>query len=343
MSEAGGLRYPFPEPPEKGAWQEVADGVIWLRLPLPMKLDHVNVYLLDDGDSWSVIDTGLHSKKMVGLWEHALGKVCGGRPVAHVFVTHHHLDHVGCAGWFQARGAALHMTRTAWLMARMLKLDVQERYTPEAIAFYQSAGMDPDMLEMRRHERPFNTSDGVHEMPLGFTRLSEGDTLHMAGRDWTVRLGGGHAPDHATFWSDDLVLAGDQILSTISPNIGVYPTEPEADPLADWIASCQRLAAFAQGQHLVLPGHKLPFTGLPKRMQMLEDNHHTALDRLRDHLRTPKTAGECFAPLFKRTIGPAEYGLALVESVAHCSHLWHLGDVSRTRRDDGAWLYQTKG
>ena len=342
MNATNGLSYPFAEPPEPGGWREVADGILWVRLPLPMVLDHVNVYLLDEGDSWTLVDTGLHSRKTIGLWEGLLAGPCGGRPVSRVMVTHHHLDHVGCAGWFQQRGAELWMTRVAWLMARMLALDVQESYPPESVAFYKSAGMDPEVLAKRQAERPFNTSDGVHDMPLGFSRLSEGQRLRMGGRDWTVRLGDGHAPRHATFWSDDLVLSGDQILSTISPNIGVYPTEPDADPLEDWIAACRRLAPFASDRHLVLPGHKLPFTGLPKRMQMLEENHHSALDRLRAHLVTPRSAGECFPPLFKRKIGPGEYGLALVESVAHCNHLWHKGDVTRTRRDDGAWLYQVR-
>ncbi len=64
-------------------------------------------------------------------------------------------------------------------------------------------------------------------------------------RRWQVRIGQGHAPDHATLWSldDDLILGGDQLLPGISPNIGVYATEPEADPLAEWIATLPRLPA----------------------------------------------------------------------------------------------------
>ena len=95
--------------------------------------------------------------------------------------------------------------------------------------------------------------------------------------------------------------------------------------------------------HLVLGGHKLPFTGLPTRMRQLLDNHHGALDRLLAYLDTPKSAGECFAPLFKRSIGEGEYELALVESVAHLSHLYQQGRATRSRRADGAWVYQRKG
>jgi len=178
-------------------------------------------------------------------------------------------------------------------------------------------------------------------MPLGFRRIRQGDTLRIGERDWDVHIGNGHAPEHATFWSrdDNLVISGDQIIASISPNVGVYATEPEADPLADWLEACERLAPLAREDHLVMPGHKLPFAGLPTRMQQLIGNHHGALDRLLKHLGQPRTAAECFAPLFKREIGAGEYGLALVEAMAHVSHLYQIGAVARRRRDDGAWLW----
>jgi hypothetical protein len=77
-------------------------------------------------------------------------------------------------------------------------------------------------------------------------------------------------------------------------------------------------------------------------MRQLIDNHHGALDRLMAHLETPKTAADCFSPLFKRKIGEGEYGLALVEAVAHVNHLYRTGRVSRVKGDNEAWLYQSK-
>ena len=205
--------------------------------------------------------------------------------------------------------------------------------------------MDSPIYEKRKIERPFNFADVVAPLPLGYSRVRQGDTIRMGGRTWDVHIGNGHAPEHATFWSrdDNLVLAGDQILSSISPNIGVYPTEPMADPIAEWLEACERLAPLARPDHLVLGGHKLPFTGLPLRMRQLIDNHHGALSRLLDYIDSPKSASECFAPLFKREIGEAEYGLALVESVAHLSHLHQAGRATRVQRPGGAWAYQRKG
>lgn len=225
------IRTPFDTPPAEGAAIEVAPGILWLRLPLPMALDHVNIYALEDGSGWTIIDAGLSSKRSKAIWGALLAGPLNGKPVTRVVLTHHHPDHVGLAGWFQSQGAELLATRTAWLYARMLTLDVQDRPTPEALTFYRRAGLTEEALAQKASERPFNFADIVDPMPIGFTRLTEGQRLHIGGRDWTIRIGHGHAPDHATLWSGDgIILGGDQLLPGISANIGVYPTEPDADP-----------------------------------------------------------------------------------------------------------------
>lgn len=338
------IRYPWDDRiPAEGEAIEVADGILWMRLPLPMKLDHVNVYALEDGDGWTIIDTGFHSKRGVAIWETLLAGPLGGKPVHRVIVTHHHPDHIGMAGWFLAQDAELITTRTAWLMARMAVLDDQPVPTPEALLFYKRSGMPDDIYAKRAADRPFNFSDCVLPIPPGYTRIREGDTLTIGARDWHVRIGNGHAPEHATLWAGDIVLGGDQLLPSISPNLGVYPNEPMADPVSDWIEACERLLGYATDTQLVLPGHKLPFTGLPFRLTQLIENHHSALGRLSEFLADPKTAHECFAPLFKRKIGDGEYGLALVEAVAHCNHLYVAGQTTRILDDAGAYRYQIKG
>ncbi len=339
------IRYPFESPPKEGEAIEVADGILWMRLPLPMALDHVNVYALEDDDGWTIVDTGFGSRRTKAIWRKLLDGPLAGKPVTRVLVTHHHPDHVGLAGWFVTEhGAELLMSRTAWLTARMLTLDAQDVPAPETIAFWQSAGMAPEILEARRTERPFNFADSVAPMPLGYTRVQSETRLELGGRGWLVLEGHGHAPEHLTLWSEDssVVLAGDQIIPSISPNIGVYATEPEADPVAEWLASCERFLIYAQERQLVLPGHKLPFYGSEPRLQQLIENHHGALRRLEAFLAEPHTAGESFSTIFKRDISGGEYGLALVEAMAHCVHLWHAGRVTRTRRDDGALLWQMR-
>lgn len=349
---SGMIRYPWETPPAPGEATEVAPGILWMRLPLPMALDHVNVYALDDeggggdgggdgGGGWTILDTGFDNPDSRQIWQTLMAGPLRGRPVRRVIVSHHHPDHIGLAGWFQSMGAELLIPRTGWLYARMLCLDVHGAPVPEQIAFWRAAGMPADLIARRQSERPFNFSDVVAPLPLGFTRLIEGQSLRIAGRNWQVRMGNGHAPEHATFWSDDgLILGGDQLLPSISANIGVYPTEPDADPLGEWLQSCARFAPFARDDQLVLPGHKLPFSGLPLRLHQMIENHQGALARLLDHLTEPRTAAGCFLPLFKREITGGAYGLALVEAVAHLNHLLADGRICRSMDANGAWQWQ---
>ena len=337
------IQFPFENPPAEGEATKIADGILWMRLPLPMRLDHVNVYALEDGDGWCIVDTGFHSKRMVATWKKILAGPLGGKPVTRVLVTHHHPDHVGMAGWLQSElGAELITTRTAWLFARMLLLDNQKSLPPETITFYQSAGMPTPLIQERRTQKPFNYADIVHPMPLGFKRIQQGDTITIGKRTYDVHIGNGHAPEHATLWSqdDNIIIAGDQIIPGISSNLGVYATEPDADPVQGWLEACENFQTMAKDDHFVLPGHKLPFMGLAARMRQLIENHHHALERLYDHLEKPATAAECFSPLYKRAIGNGEYGLALVEAVAHVNHLHQQGKITRSRNGEGAWIYQ---
>jgi glyoxylase-like metal-dependent hydrolase (beta-lactamase superfamily II) len=336
------VRYPFPNPPEGDAAVEVADGVLWLRLALPFRPDHLNVYALDEGDGWTLVDTGLGTDACREAWAGLLAGPLDGRPVGRVILTHHHPDHVGLAGWFQVRGAELWATRTAWLQARMLTLDVQERPPPETLAFWRAAGMDAELLAERSVTRPFNFADVVAPMPLGFRRIVEGEEIVAGGRRWRVEVGHGHAPEQATLWGldHDLVIAGDQILPAITPNLGVYATEPDADPVGEWLASCARLGALADDRQLGLPGHGRPFLGLPARLDELARDARDALARLEAFLDAPRRADDCFQALYGRRIGASQYGLALAETLGHLNRLRHSGTVARRKGSDGAWLWQ---
>ena len=341
-AERGRIRYPVEAAPEPGEAVEIADGILWARLPLPMALDHVNLYALDDGDGWTVIDTGMDTKACRAAWDGLLAGPLAGRPVRRVILTHYHPDHVGLVGWLQDRGAELLTTPVTWTTARMLTLAVEDRPTETTLTYWRRAGMDPALLARRAAERPFNFADCVAPLTHPFRRIEEGDRIEAGGRTWEVRIGNGHAASHATLWSDDgaVVLGGDQLLPSISPNIGVYASEPEADPLREWLESCDRFLGDATEDRLVLPGHKLPYRGLPTRLVQLIENHEGALARLRRFLAEPRTAVEAFGTIFGHEIGASQHGFALVEAVAHMNRLWHAGEAVRTLGDDGAWRFR---
>ena len=333
---------PFGAPTGPTDVVEIRENILWLRLPLPLSLDHVNIYVFDDEDSWTLIDTGMYTQVSKSIWQEVLRDRLAKKPIKRVVLTHHHPDHVGMAGWFRSEfGVEIISTRTAWLMARMLTLDVQENPSSEGLEFYQAAGVPDEHLSDYMARRPFNFADCVAPIPTGFTRIREGDRINFGGMNWKVKIGHGHAPSHATFWCEDepLVIGGDQFLPDITPNISVYPTEREADPLGEWLNSCERFSEIANDEQLVLCGHKLPFFGLPKRLEQLIENHRQALERIKVCLAKPATAHDILETLFKRRIPKSEYGLAIGEAVAHLNYLHGRGEVIRNRNSRGAWIW----
>ncbi len=317
--------YPF-EAPEYGETITIAPGLDWLRLPLPMALDHINIYILHDEDGLTIIDAALKTDTLKALWKKVLAQY--DKPLKRVVITHYHPDHIGLAAWLaEEYGAELIMTRMTYLLTRMLQLDVQERPRPQQAEYWKRAGYPQDWIDERMSKRPFNFLDSTEALPIGVRTLLEGDEFEAGGRKWTARFSGGHAPDHLSLWSDEFVLIGDHCLPAITPVISVFATEPNADPLSEFMQSSLKLAQFADDQTLFWPGHNRPFLGGRSRLEALAHHHEKALARLMDALAEPKTMIDCYPLLFRRKITPQVEGFAISEATAHFNHLRLQGKI----------------
>ncbi|MFS0709078.1 MBL fold metallo-hydrolase [Brevundimonas phoenicis] len=332
-----GLTYPFAAVPVTGEAVSVAPGVLWLRLPLPMALDHINLYAIEDDGGWTVIDAGLATKVSRTGWGQALAGAFGGRPITRVVCTHMHPDHIGLAGWLCERfDAPLLMSRTEYVTARMLIGDEALGPPAGAEAFYRAAGWsDAQITHWRAGYGGFSRM--VQDFPRDYRRVQDGDVLSIGGDDWRVVIGEGHSPEHVCLWreKDGVFIAGDQILPRISSNISIWPTEPQADPLGDWLRSLAALKERLPGDLLVLPSHGEPFYGVTLRLEALMRGHEVALKRLEKTLRTPCRAVDVFGALFARPVGDAVLGMATGEALAHLNYLERQGRVRRARDEDG--------
>lgn len=342
-----GLTYPFGDPPGFGEAVEVAPGVLWMRLSMPIALNHINVYAVEDGDGWAVIDTGLNIPDTRERWNALLAGPLAGRPVTQVICTHMHPDHIGLAGWLCERfGVPLTMTRLEYVTGRMLLADTGQPAPEAGAVHYRAAGWDETQVETYRREYG-QFGRAVSPLPSGYVRMREGDRLPIGGHEWRVVVGEGHSPEHACLWreGDGVVLGGDQILPRISSNVSVWPTEPDADPLGDWLESLERMKTMFPDDVLVLPSHGEPFRGAHTRLEALIRGHMTALKRLEKSLREPKRAVDVFGALFARPVGDGVRGMATGEALAHLNYLLQHGRVSRTRDAGGVdwWTMIEKG
>jgi len=322
----------------------VADGIQWLRMPLPFALDHINLWLVEDDDGWAVVDTGIHSGTSRKIWRNTIADVMGDKPINHVVVTHMHPDHVGCAGWLTDEfGIDLWMTRDEYLLCRVLVADTGRNAPEEGTGFYHAAGFPAEA--MHRYEEMFGLfGKFVAPLPEAYKRLKAGDRLTFAGHTWDVLVGRGHSPEHACFFDAErnLFVSGDQLLPTISSNVSVYPTEPEANPLKDWLDSLQMLKASLPENVLVLPAHGKPFRGAHERLDALIDEHVLGLEKLLDHCKEPRRAVDAFPALFKSRITDSNLMMATGESLAHLNYLIDDGSLLAETDNDGVnWYQQT--
>lgn len=335
-----GLTYPLGRrAPGQGELIALADGVGWARLPIPGSLRHINIWALEDGDGVAIVDTGLDIAPCRDAWEALFDGPLAGRAVTRVICTHFHPDHLGLAGWLTERfSAPLWMTRGEWLYGRLLAADVRDSPPGEALAYWRAAGWDEARIEAEAAKGWGRFASVVSPVPVGFVRMEEGDRLSIGDRTWRVLVGNGHCPEHACLVDDEakLMIAGDQVLPRITSNVSLSLSEPNSDPLGDWLQSIDKLKGLP-ADLFVLPSHGEPFTGLHARLDALAHGHRDRLDALHAKLGEPQRAVDCFGVLFARKIEDSMFGLATGEALAHLRRLEVEGKAVREPKSGVHW------
>jgi glyoxylase-like metal-dependent hydrolase (beta-lactamase superfamily II) len=337
------VKYEEIDPPGMGEARVLAPGVKWVRLALPFPPEHINVWLLDDGPSWAIVDTGLARDDAKQAWERVFETELDGRAVGRVICTHFHPDHMGLASWLCRRwGVELWTTLGEYYTARAVHAQGSPEDIANKVAFYRSNGVGADGVgQFATPENLYRR--GVPDLPAHYRRISGGAALRVGSVDWTPIIGRGHCPEHACLWAHELgvLIGGDIVLPRITPNIGVWPAEPFADPLRDYLASLDGFAPVPEDT-LILPAHGQPYRGVNARIADIRAHHESRLAILIDAAReTPDglRAVDCFKLLFRREIGPGNIGLATGEALAHLHLLESRGTLARARDADGVWRF----
>lgn len=333
--------YAFPRQ-SYGEVREVAPGIHWAHMPLPFALNHVNLWLLEDGDGWTIVDTGISSDDSKAVWRAAFDGAMEGRSATRIIATHLHPDHIGCAGWLTREFAAeLSMTRDEYMLARVLVADTGKPAPREGIRFYRAAGFSGDELEAYRRRFGF-FGRLVSRLPESYVRLHENDMLQIGRHRWRILVGRGHSPEHACLYCEDenLLIAGDQVLPTISANVSVWPTEPEANPLYYWLRSLEHIRAQIPADVLVLPAHGRPFHGAHERIDAIIREHRARLLELRDFCRQPCRAIDTFPVLFRRRVPASHRMMATGEAIAHLHYLMAEGELTAEQDSSGVLWYR---
>jgi glyoxylase-like metal-dependent hydrolase (beta-lactamase superfamily II) len=319
------------EPPPAGATLDVAPGLKWLRMPLPFALDHINLWLLADRDSWTQVDCGYGDAATRALWQRHFIESLEGKRIGRIIATHYHPDHLGNAAWLAARwDCAVAMAQGEYLTAHAVA-DERAGYGVGATSIlFRSHGMAEEHIAALE-ARGNSYRHGVPELPLAYQRLLADDEIAIGSERWRVIPGFGHSPEHSSLYCPGLklLISGDMLLPKISTNVSVWPPEPDADALGRFLASLDRFARLPPDT-LVLPSHGLPFVGIAARIDQLHTHHANRLAELEAAASRPVTAEQLLPVLFRRQLDLQQRYFAMGEAIAHLNHLWHAGRLIRS-------------
>ena len=338
------LEYQFEDVPAPGEVREVAPGVLWLRMPLPMALDHINLYLLEDADGWWVVDTGIAIGSTEELWEQVFERHLQGKPVKAVISTHYHPDHTGMAGWLCEKWRVpFYMTQGEYLSGLSFSRMMPEHFSWTSEQHFHRAGYSAGQIALAR-ENFGGFGPYIKPMPTAYQRLEDGHALTINDRRWRIVVGRGHSPEHACLYCGALnvLISGDQVIPRITSNISVMGGEPEANPLKEWLYSLERFLDTLPPDALVLPAHNAPFRGLHVRLRQLIEHHEDHLLALEEACVDDEPMAMDLLPvLFKRELDQHQVGLALGECIAHLNYLHQRGQLQRRLDGEGRYRYRS--
>ncbi len=341
------LEFPFPEAPAPAETIEVAPGVLWVRLALPFRLNHVNIYLIEDGAGFALFDTGIDDEPTRALWEKLLSGLLKGRPLTRVIASHCHPDHIGLAGWLRRRlDLELFASQTEYLDTLTICLDPGALNAEPYRGFYLRHGLSEQQTD-RLLGRGLHYLRMVSPLPRTFNRIMAGETLEIGGRRFEVLSGAGHSSEQIMLYcrEDGFVLCADQALAKISPNISVEAMDPNGDPLGAYLRSLTALKQILPAETLALPGHNLPFVGLHARIEELIAHHQARCEAILNAADKGRTTAIDLVPVvFGRAIDdPHQMSFAFGEALAHVNYLVRRKALAIRAGTDGAWTISKPG
>jgi len=329
--------------PGDGELTQIAFGIFWGRLPLHYAPHHVNIYVLDDGDAWFVVDTGVDSTASRESWLSLISGPLASKPITRILVTHWHNDHLGMAGWLSRHtGATLlisdeeHQRGASQADQPRQALDARER------RHLLAHGATVAVLE-RWLAEGFQNMSMISHLPETYIPIGPDDLVKVGRRTFRVLPLFGHSPRASGLHSieDQIFICGDQLSDRLVPPVAVMSDQPDANPFTGFIASMSLIRRSIPEDTLILPGHEDPFRGVAAALTRQATKHTEVCNRLLKAAHEPQSAGQLVSQLSRSNPGSTWFGFVVSRVVAYAHLLLSWGQLSRVITDGRIYFMTT--
>ena len=326
---------------------EVLSGFYQLKVPIPNNpLGWVLPYLVPGDDGYTLFDTGWNTPEAFDALESELRELnLTFNDIKRLIFTHVHPDHFGLAGRIKEVCGAqviVHQRERDFIRSRYREPD---QLLDRMLAWLAEHGVPEDeRAELQSSSMPVR-SLVVPVEPDAV--LWGGETLDFGLYRFEVYWTPGHAPGHLCFYerAQRVILTGDHVLPTITPNVGLHPQQM-GNPLGDYLASLRRLESLEVEE--VLPAHEYIFKDLPGRLREIVDHHKVRLDEMLGIVGEGRATAYDVASGVVWTTGtydsfsPWMRRAAVSETLAHLEYAVQEGRLRETRDDGIVWYEQVR-
>ncbi len=294
-------------------------------MPFPLKEN--NCFIIEGDDGWIVLDTGVNLEQNRDLFLSALKTIGITKSrLKAVYLTHYHHDHSGLAGWLQAQADIPVYLPVDDLVTWQRFIDTESYFDVAAPACLSAGWPEAFVHELNDNIQFINTY--IQPLPE-FIPYSAGLSLNLHGQEYKAIAVPGHSDGHVVFYNaaGEILFTGDNVVDHTILHLTDWPHTYLSNPCDVHLQALQEMQILAV--NLAIPGHGKTFTDLRGKIDLIAAHHEKRKRIVYDAVKTPSTAWEIAADVFK----PNQYihirRLVLAETLGYLHSLLNQGQVQR--------------
>tara|TARA_B100000902_G_scaffold216632_1_gene205959 strand:+ start:237 stop:1274 length:1038 start_codon:yes stop_codon:yes gene_type:complete len=309
--------------PSSNRFLKITEDLYWARIPLPFRLDHVNVFAIKSIDGLVLIDTGINNEETKRSWDSILENLPTNHEISKIIISHHHPDHIGMSKYLSEKlKVNVYAPKKELSRAKKIINLSDDEYGYLLSKSYKEFGFSENIIIKSKNRGNFYKGM-IKELPK-INDLQENFTIVTKEGSWCARFDTGHSPSQLSLFDKErkLYLCFDFLLPRISPNISVGIEDNEFNILEEYYKYLNSISNDYSSDWIVIPGHEFPYYDPVKRANNLIIHHNSRLDLILSEIKnTELTILDAMEILFDKVNNSHDIFFASCETKAHINYL----------------------